>query len=139
MIFEIIMGLYLLILAIIDMLNKSIPVYLLLAGAIPVGFSLLPGNSETDLVQRAAGLALGLVILIAAKATKEKIGYGDGMVLVILGITLGIAQVCELLALSLFLLITYSLAMIARGRFGKNSRIAFLPFLFAGYILIMVA
>ena len=134
MIFEITMGLYLLILAIVDMFTKSIRLSLLLAGVIPVGFSFLPGVNAPDLWQRAAGLATGFVILLAAKLTKEMIGYGDGIVLAILGVALGISQTCELLTLALFLLITYSLAMIARGRFGKNSRIPFLPFLFEAVI-----
>ena len=139
MILEIIMGLYLLILAIDDMLNKSIGYCLLAAGAVPIAVSFIPGMTETAMWQRAAGLMLGLLLIVIAKLTKEKIGYGDGIVLSEAGVILGIGGVCKILTVSLFLLLFHSMAMLARGRLNRKSRVPFMPFLFAGYLLIAAA
>ena len=134
-----IMGIYLFILAIDDMLNKSVRVGLLIAGLIPVAISFIPGGSEIQIWQRAAGLIPGLLLIVAAGLTREKIGYGDGIILLITGIAIGIGALCKLLMISFFLLPVYSIAMLARGRLNKKSRIPFLPFVFAGYVLISVA
>ena len=139
MMFEMIMGGYLFVLAVCDMFTKSVYIWLLAIGGIPAAISFVFEADGITLPQRAAGLGLGLVILIAAKLSKEKIGYGDGAVLCVIGISLGIYTAFFLTAVSLFLLLAYSIAMLARGRLGRKSRVPFIPFVFAGYVLMQFA
>ncbi|MBP5653036.1 MAG: prepilin peptidase [Lachnospiraceae bacterium] len=132
--FSVIMGIYLLVLAADDMFKKSVPVALLAAGAVPVVMSFFcgPRPSPTD---RLLGLAVGLILLLAAKLSKEMIGYGDAAVLCITGTATGLGMTAVITAVSLFLLLAYSVTMLAKGRLNKKSRIPFLPFIFAGYVL----
>ena len=132
--FSVVMGIYLLALAAEDMFKKSIPFLLLAAGAIPAAVSFFDGQSPS-LTDRGLGLAVGLVLLVIAKLSKEMIGYGDAAVFCIAGITLGLRMTAIMTALSLFLLLVYAVTMLARGRLHRKSRVPFLPFVFAGYVL----
>ncbi|MBR5968539.1 MAG: prepilin peptidase [Lachnospiraceae bacterium] len=129
-----VMGIYLLVLAAEDMFKKSIPFLLLAAGAIPAAVSFFDGN-RPSLSDRGLGLAVGLVLLLVAKFSKEMIGFGDAAVFCIAGLALGLRMTAAMAALSLFLLLVYAAAMLARGRLHRKSRVPFMPFLFAGYVL----
>ena len=132
--FSLIMGIYLLVLAAEDMFKKSIPLFLLIAGVIPcaLSFALGPRPSAAD---RILGLSLGLVLLLAAKLSREKIGYGDAAVFCITGIAMGLRKGAVMTSLALFLLPVYAIVMLAKGRLNRKSRLPFLPFMFAGYVL----
>lgn len=132
--FSVIMGIYLLVLAADDMFKKSVPVALLAAGAVPVVMSFFCGPPPAK-ADRLLGLAVGLILLLAAKLSKEMIGYGDAAVLCITGTATGLGMTAVITAVSLFLLLAYSVTMLAKGRLNKKSRIPFLPFIFAGYVL----
>ena len=145
MIVPVIMGAYLFILSVSDMIKKAIRPALLCLGIIPLAVSLVPEGAvsglwmpplaQPEMLERAAGLAVGLVILLIGRITREKIGYGDGAVICAAGPALGFFEVCTMLGIAMFLLLFYSLVMLARGRLKKNSRVPFLPFLFAGFVL----
>lgn len=77
-----------------------------------------------------AGALPGLFFLFLSKATKEQIGYGDGLLLVILGISLGIEHMVWLLLLALFLVFFAAACFFLRGK--RKERIPFTPFLFLG-------
>ncbi len=131
---QVIMGIYLLILAVEDMFKKSVPLLLVAAGVVPVAASFFDGQGTT-LTERGLGLAAGLVLIVAAKLSKERIGYGDATVISFVGLALGLRLLAAVIAVSLFLLLVYSFTMLAKGRLNKKSQVAFLPFLFAAYIL----
>ena len=118
------------------MLHKSVRAGLLATGILPVVLSFIPDLNEVGILQRTAGVMPGVLVIVAAVLTKEKIGYGDGIVISIAGAVMGIAGICKVLMLSFLILPAYSVAMLARGRLNKRSRIPFLPFLFAGYLLL---
>ena len=132
--FSVIMGIYLLVLAADDMFKKSVPVALLAAGAVPAVMSFFCGP-RPSLTDRLLGLAVGLILLLAAKLSKEMIGYGDAAVFCITGTATGLGMTVVITTVSLFLLLAYSVTMLAKGRLNKKSRIPFLPFIFAGYVL----
>ncbi len=132
--FSVVMGIYLLALAAEDMFKKSVPLFLLAAGAIPAAVSFFTGQ-RPSLADRGLGLAAGLVLLLVAKLSKEMIGFGDSAVLSIAGITLGLRMTAVMTALSLFLLLIYAVEMLASGRLHRKSKVPFLPFVFAGYVL----
>ena len=139
MILKTILGVYLFVLAADDMLHKSVRAGLLATGILPVVLSFIPDLNEVGILQRTAGVMPGVLVIVAAVLTKEKIGYGDGIVISIAGAVMGIAGICKVLMLSFLILPAYSVAMLARGRLNKRSRIPFLPFLFAGYLLLFAA
>ena len=76
----------------------------------------------------------GLLILVIAKITGEKIGYGDGWVVLILGSFLGIFEIYVMLQLAVILAAVVSVGLLCTKKAGREYRIPFLPFLWAAYI-----
>ena len=74
------------------------------------------------------GMLPGVGMLLVARFSGAA-GYGDGLVLVGLGMLLGIWRVLLLLAGSLFALSLVSLLLLLLGKVRGNTRIPFLPFL----------
>ena len=78
------------------------------------------------------GLIPGLFLLFIAKVTKEAIGYGDGLILLIIGISLGFWESLGVLFTGLLgVFLTSVLFFFCCGR-KKGFRIPFIPFLFTG-------
>ena len=81
-------------------------------------------------------LVPGIIFLIVAKITKEQIGYGDGLVLFILGICLGGADIWKLCMISIYLSTFYTLIMVVRRKLNRKDRIPYLPFLWISHLLL---
>lgn len=92
-----------------------------LQGAVPwaeLGIALLPG---------AATLAL-------AKITREQIGRGDGWELILMGNWMGLRNCLLALGIALLGIFLVSAVLLLLGRAGRSTRIAFVPFLWAGAV-----
>lgn len=125
---------WLLVLSVMDIKKKSVPLWLLCVGAVNTAVILLneglSGGIDGWLLCRS--LFPGAVFLVTAAAT-GKAGYGDGIVLLMLGLMSG-AKVCLLaLTVGLFLIAVFSGALLALRKVKRNSRIPFLPFLTVGW------
>lgn len=78
------------------------------------------------------GLIPGLAFLFLSKATKEAVGYGDGIILLFIGMSIGFWQCLGVLFTALLgIFLAAVLILIFSGR-KKNIRIPFLPFLLTG-------
>lgn len=75
------------------------------------------------------GILPGILVLLAAFFTKEKIGYGDGWMILILGLFGGIAHTFFLVLLASFFGGLYGLWCFLGQRKSLDHRIAFCPFL----------
>lgn len=80
-----------------------------------------------------AGGAAGIIFLGISKITKEAIGYGDSLAILVLGIYLGIWGLIEVLVTSFFILGVLGLIWIVTKR-KKNFAFPFYPFLTMGYL-----
>ena len=127
-------GAWLLSISIMDVRSRRVPVWLLLLGGIPClaaeicreggGFSIVLGSLP------------GLLLLATAFATK-KAGYGDGIVLLILGVALGYRKSLLLFGVSLFLVSICSLVLLVIRKAGRDTRIPFLPFLSVAWLILL--
>ena len=81
-------------------------------------------------------LTPGLLLLIFAKITNEKIGYGDGLVFLILGDFFLFSEVWMILQIAIFLVMIFSLILLCSRRVSREYRIPFLPFLWIAHILL---
>ena len=81
------------------------------------------------------GIFLGLALLFLAFVTREEIGYGDGWLVVVMGMSLGLrfSFLAFLLALGISALVSGSL-LISR-KVKRNYRLPFAPFLLVGSAL----
>lgn len=77
----------------------------------------------------------GLVMILAAFISKERIGYGDGVVVFITGILYGLGMTLNICGFAFLILSIYSLSMIIFKKKKWNDEIPFLPFLLAANIL----
>lgn len=84
------------------------------------------------------GLGIGAVVLIISKSTGEKIGLGDGLVLMLTGIYLGFWRNMVLIWISTTFLALYGGIMIIAKKKRKDDRIPYIPFLMLGCLMILI-
>ncbi len=80
-----------------------------------------------------AGVLPGMFLLAIGFLTRESVGYGDGIILLVCGSILGFWGCLEVFLLGLFLTFPFSLFLIAGRRADRKKEIPFVPFLLAGY------
>lgn len=86
---------------------------------------------ENVLISAAPGVLLaGLSVL-----TEGKIGLGDGIVVLSLGLLLGCRNTLIVVLCGLLLSAVWSAGLLIRKKAGKESRIPLMPFLLAGFAI----
>lgn len=129
--------LYLGVLAILDWKTKKIPLGLVVIGMVSAcGFQLI--SKDLPFLLIAAGGAVGLVFLAVSKVTEEAFGYGDSMVIGVLGIYLGFWNLLSMLVLTFLLAAMTAMFVLVKQKFHRKSVLPFVPFLACSYILILL-
>ena len=130
------LGVYLLAVSIFDYKEKAIPVLFLAAGEILVGadvvYNVIVG--EVTWYQPVLGMMPGAVLLVLARIT-EKMGYGDGIVLLMIGGITGYRGSLLVLCMGSFFASIFCVMLLAVRKVKKNSRIPYIPFLTGAYFL----
>ena len=88
-------------------------------------------------IEIAGGMIIGALILLLAKLTDEKIGYGDGWVLMISGLYLGFRYNMYLLLISLMLASFISIILLLTKKADKKTELPFVSFMLPGYLLLL--
>ena len=130
-------------LSVYDIRTRKLPVAILRAGIAlalvrPALFFLLSGPSTEQ--QRLLTVALlgalpGLTVT-ALSFISDKIGRGDGIVLIMMGMFENCSFVTAVSCIACFSLAVFSGILLALHRVGKNSRMPFVPFLTGAYIVL---
>lgn len=117
-----------------DIRKKEIPLFLAGMGTMAaVGFTIWRiGNGTIFAAQIILSLLPGLFFLLAGWCTKEKVGYGDGILLLITGLMVGFNQCFTGLCIGLFLSAFFGVLLLFLHKVQKNSKIPFVPFLTMG-------
>ena len=126
--------LFLSICTIFDIRKKEIPLILAGVGMMAaVGFTIWRIRNESIYAAEILlSLLPGLFFLFTGWCTKEKVGYGDGILLLITGVMVGFNQCLAGLCISLFLSAFFGGLLLFLHKAQKNSRIPFVPFLTIG-------
>ena len=134
----IIVNLYLLLGTAQDIKKKKISnCYLWIGGIIGFIFSITECVKEAGKVMAwLIAFIPGVVVLALAKITKEKIGMGDGWVVIILGNFMTVFEICILLQIAIVLADIFSLILLCRKRVSVSYSIPFLPFLWMSHFLL---
>lgn len=82
------------------------------------------------------GLIPGLLLIIIAKLTEEKIGYGDGILLLILGNFMYFTEVWKLLQTAFLFVMIFSILLVISKKGDRKCEIPFLPFLWMSHTLL---
>ena len=93
---------YLVILSVLDIRTRKLPMWLLAAGGICVILSQLI-RREIPWELCLFGAAAGCIFLMISKMTRESFGYGDSLLILLLGVAVGFWNLISLLAIAFFL------------------------------------
>ena len=85
--------------------------------------------------ERLLGVLPGIVVLGLSVVLRGGIGKGDGYLLCISGLALGAEQNTALIFYGLFLAGVTAAVLLGLKRVNRNTKIPFVPFLFAGFLL----
>jgi leader peptidase (prepilin peptidase)/N-methyltransferase len=134
---KLVLGALLFLCAVQDILRKKIYLWVIGVGAITT-LLFLPFCAKLPILDRIGGLIIGLCIIILSIITAGKIGTGDGALLCITGLGLGFWRNLELFGAALFLAATVSIILLIFRLADRRRSIPFVPFLFAGYLILMI-
>lgn len=121
-----------------DWKYRGLPVWLLLVGGLGGLAGLIYAWCCTDqgIIRTGMALAPGAVALLLSYVTREQIGYGDGVLLLIMGGCLGRANVIAALFVALAVTCIIGITLLVSGKAKHSSRIPFVPFLCIGSIVV---
>ena len=135
MFLKIIFAAGLLIGAVVDYRTKSLSVIYLYAMVI-MGIILGMAEQNGFSYEILLGFIPGIVIIILAFVSKEKIGYGDGILLLSIGMFLGYFNCMIIMLYSLLFSALISIIVFIKRR-NRREEIPFVPFLFLGYVAVV--
>lgn len=120
--------------AIFDIKKKEIPVVFVFIGIFTaLGFDIWQmWNGKISITEMGFSFLPGIIFLFISFYTKEKIGYGDGLLLIMSGLYVGFYQCLLTVCISLVFTSVFALILLVLHKAGKNSEIPFAPFLAIG-------
>ena len=80
---------------------------------------------------------VGLCAIGVSVATREQIGKGDGIVIAALGIALGVRRCLWMVFAASFMMCAAAIIVLLLKRGSRQTKLPFLPAIFAGYLLCM--
>ncbi|MCM1194280.1 MAG: prepilin peptidase [Acetatifactor muris] len=126
---------WLVVISVVDIKSRRVPVWLLAAG----GAAALPAiqwGSAGECLAVLKGVMPGLLLLAAAFFT-GRAGYGDGVVLLVLGMV-SKGRTLVLFGVSMLLIAVFAVALLVFRRADRNTRLPYLPFLAVSWLLVFV-
>lgn len=99
--------------------------------------AVLPLKEDFNVFDTVGGLAVGLCAIGVSVATREQIGTGDGIVIAAIGIVLGARKCLWLVFAASFIMGVQAILVLMLKRGGRQTKLPFLPAIFAGYVLCM--
>lgn len=132
---------YLSVLSILDIRFRKMPVWLLVVGGIVgIGYQIwrwVKGDS-ISIVLIGGGVIVGLIFLVVSKITGQALGYGDGIIILILGIYLGFWDLSVVLMIAFFAASVMAMVLIVVKRGKRKRTMPFVPFLCIGYVVFVL-
>ena len=124
---------YIAALAVMDFKYRKLPLKTLLSGLFIAAAGCLCGR-EISPVLLATGGCMGIVFLLISRVSGESFGYGDSILILIIGIFLGFWNLVYLLLGAFSMAAVFSAVMMIKHRFNRKSSFPFVPFLAAAYL-----
>ena len=132
---------YLSVLSILDIRFRKMPVWLLVVGGIAgTGYQIWKWvkGDLVSIVLIGVGAIVGILFLGVSKITGQALGYGDGIIILILGICLGFWDLSIVLMIAFFIASVMAIALIVVKKGKKKRTMPFVPFLCIGYIVFVL-
>jgi leader peptidase (prepilin peptidase)/N-methyltransferase len=137
---EILLFLFLAICAVWDAVNKKIPLIVVWIGMAAAVILRAAGVIETE-SWRMMGAALlpGFLFWVISYVTREKVGYGDGWILLLIGLFAGAEKCIAALMTALFVESIFLIILLALRKINRDKEVPFVPFLLVGLGVIICA
>lgn len=74
----------------------------------------------------------GILLLLLGKISREAVGYGDGSIVLVMGLYLSFWEILGILAVASILAALWATGLLFSGKAGRT--IPFVPFLLAGFL-----
>ena len=126
-------ALYMIVLSVRDIRERRMSLLLLLSG-VPLAVGSFFCGRDVPAVILISGAAVGIVFLAVSRGTKEAFGYGDSLLIVIMGMMLGFWEILSVLLAAFLLAAVFSAVLLFRNHFDRKASFPFVPFLTAAYI-----
>ena len=128
---ELVFGIWIGVQGCIDYKYKEIPLWLsLLGGGVGIIFCVA---EERTWISTLVACVPGILALVFSFFTHEVMGYGDGIVLVVMGIFMSVSQIISVGMLAFLLAGVVALVLLVVYRKRGNYQIPFIPFLAMAY------
>ncbi len=116
-----------------DIRKKEIPFWITaIGGVFGILFWIIEGSFSMEWF---LGLVPGLLCLGYAKISREAIGYGDGLLICMMGIYLKMSSLLSLCMWAFIMAGVVALFLLVTGEKKGNQEIAFVPFLFLAFLM----
>lgn len=120
-----------------DIRKKTISIaFLPVFGLAGAGLHLF--QRDIGIVSILMGVVVGAGMIGISFLTRESIGLGDGFIFLVTGVFLGGADNMELLLFSLLYAAVFSLGVLIVRKKKRKQEIPFIPFVFLGYLTMIV-
>lgn len=129
---RILFALYLCVLTVMDIRRKRLNLAFLLSGFLLVAAGILAARQIHPLLLLTGG-GVGLVFFVTSKVTGEAFGYGDSLLILIMGSFLGFWDILSLLTAAFLLAAVFSAVMLVGRKFSRKTAFPFVPFLAIAY------
>lgn len=130
---EMTLFLFLAVCAVFDGFSRQIPLAVVWLGMLTaVGLHVSGMMGETSFMAAALSLIPGAGFFLLSFLTKEKVGYGDGWVLLMIGLFTDVYRCFLILLVGLMAESAAAVVLLAVGKVNRDREIPFLPFLFLG-------
>ena len=130
---QLLFAVYMIVLMLMDIKWKKLSLAALMSGFIILTAGFLCGRN-IHVMLLAAGAGVGIVFMVVSRVTEEAFGYGDSILILIMGGFIGFWNILSLLVAAFSMAALFSIFMLLRKKFHRKSAFPFVPFLTAAYI-----
>lgn len=120
-----------------DIRRKEIKIAYILGMSV-VSIACIYMSEQRAVFDIVGGVSIGLCMIGLSLMTREQIGRGDGMVVAAVGAMLGIRSCVSVVCLASLLMAVVSIIILLLRKGNRNTRLPYIPALFAGYVIHMV-
>lgn len=130
---EILLFIFLGICAVYDGLERTIPLSVVWLGIIAALVLHIQGLGGNEIWQSAVlSVIPGVIFWVLSYVTGEKVGYGDGWVLIMIGLYMGLWKCLLILAVGLIFSSMIVLILLMLRKVSREYQLPFVPFLLLG-------
>ena len=134
----IIMGVLLLAAAVFDLKSKSVGLRVI-AALMFTGFAGAFARENFGVAEALGGLLIGMCAVGISMISKGQIGRGDGLVIMAMGIMLGFRECLGVVCTASVIMAIVSVIVLIWRKGNRDTRLPFIPALFAGYAICFLA